>query len=226
MRLVILVVVAACGGAPPPREQLARHVTAPIDAMPVDSMPLDATPDAEALADDDPDGPAAAVVLPDPDDWYNQPPTLDEVDTTIAVTDLPNASATWPSRVRQKRGQRQLLALHVDQKQLWLAVVEDENGTQARYALGKTDVVIKNHTLDETTYSPRSRVADYTGPILFAIRIVPRGAKQPEQLVVYSDGAALLVAARPLGTKAWSRRLRADFEPGATFEAIGTTDPH
>jgi hypothetical protein len=208
-RFVWLFVVAGACGAPHASPRAAIAETAP----PRDAS-IDASPDAAADAP-----PAAAVVVREP-----VAIRIDEVDTTIADAELPTCDAA-SSRRRIRHGGRHLAALHERDRELWLALFDDRDGELQQFSLGAVQPVSTSNMWGPSIFEPRSRVGDYAGPILFAVR-VEHFAGAPQQLVVYSDAAAICVASRALGGTAWSRRLRVELDPDATFVGIGTTDPH
>jgi hypothetical protein len=208
--VVLLVIVAACAreGKPPVVERVAA--AAEIDAG------IDATDDANV------DAPVGAVPLPD----LAGPVPIEEIDTSIAVAELPTGLSGWQTTVSVPRGGRQLVALHVRDGKIVLSIVEDENGIVQAFPLEPIESMPQLHTIDGDAYAPRSYFGDYDGPILFAIRIRRTATDAWQQIVVYTDDSAIDVVERPLGDAVWERRLRVELEHGATPIAIGTTDPH
>lgn len=171
---------------------------------------------------------AGAVPVPDDaaDDAAAKPVTLDEVDTSVSIDDVRGVTGRWPVRERMEMKAPVMLALYGsdDDQQLHLMIVEHHEGDRRDVALGPAVPEAFGHTFDGNTYL--SRQTDYTGPIVFAVRVAKPGGGARRQVVVYSVGSSLRVVERTLGGKAWTPRLRIDFGRGTTFEGIGTTDPH
>ena len=210
MRLLALLVIVGCS-SPPHAAAVPPSPPPPRPAPPIDAAVAVVEPDAAE------EEPAAAVVEPE------APPPLEDVDTTIDAKDLPDV-AGFAKHERIKSSGGQLLALFVRDRKLSLSIVVNENGIVRSFALGLIDSK-PNNEFDSEAYMPRSRVAEYQGPIQFAIRVRrPKVAEQ--QLVVYAAGPSVAVVTRPLAGGAWSKVLRLDFNKDATFVAIGTTDPH
>ena len=197
VRSFVLVMLVGCGTAP------VIHATT---AVPTDAV--------EAIA------PVGAV--PVPDDAVA--PALEEVDTT--VTSRPVLVGEWRRDVAIVHAGRQLVALQARDGELVLTLVEDDAGITSEYVLGAATGIVRLSGEDGNTFAPRDRVGEYQGPILFAVRIRAANAAPWHQLVVATDGAALEVTSRPLGTAAWTGLLRVMLAPGTTYVAIGTTDPH
>lgn len=221
MRFLAVVIASglvACGageGRPPATAHVAVPPDAGVAADAPDATP-DATPDAAAVG---------AVPVPDPFEPFGAPP-IEEVDTSIADAELPATTSGFARRVHVQRSGRQLIALHVEHRKMWLSIVEDQNGIVKAFPLEPIDSMPELHTINGDAYAPREGRGTYDGAILFAVRFRPTTADAWRQLVVYAAGFALHVVERPLGATAWKRVLRVELEPGATFDAIGTTDPH
>jgi hypothetical protein len=209
-RLGLLVLVAACGGSQP-RSVVRVAVIAPDAAVAPDA----AEPDA-------PDKPVGAVALPDPD----KPPPLQEVDTTVTDAELPAGPTGWARVRRVARGDRQLVAVYMRERKLYLGLIEYDHGVVEQFPLGATDGSKADAELTGEDFTPRDRLGDYTGPILFALRVRDPKATTWRQVVVFAIGPEIHVVERPVGGSAWTRRLRVELDASATFVAIGTTDPH
>lgn len=199
-RVCVVALIAACGGAKPIEE--GEHV----GAMPV---PAEADPS-------------------DPNDPWAQA-TIDEVDTSVAIDDVKAVEGPWPATRAIAMGGRVLLALHAEDsdRALHLAVIDTDDGARDDVALGAVTPEAFGHTFDGNTYlSAQGR--DETGPILFAVRVLPPtgAAGERRQVVVFAIGDELRVVEKGVRERAWRPRARLDFRPGTTFVGIGTTDPH
>lgn len=219
--VVVAVLLLGCGESkhtPPPVLPTSPAPTAV-------SVGSDAavTPDAAAALDPaDPNGPAAAVPIPD----EVAPPALALIDTTITDGELA-AITGWPAPKKSASGGEIWVVLHTaEDNVLELAVVRDKEGIRASYPLGKANEISTDLTYDGNAYPARDHAGNYQGPILFAARVTAPGATTPDQLAVFAAGSTLRVARRPLGAKDWKPVLSVAFKKGATFQAIGTTDPH
>lgn len=190
----------------------------------------DAMPD--AIVDASPDAELATGAMPVPDDGDDpwKAASLDEVDTTVAIRDVRGTRGPWPERKRLRMRGRVMVALQSDAEHgaLHLAVIEPDEGRRADVTLREVTAEAFHHAFDGDTYLSRQR-DDETGPILFAVRVLPpAGARDSErtQVVVFADGASLRVVEKRVSEAAWHPRLRLDCDRGATFVGIGTTDPH
>lgn len=212
MRLALVLMIAACAKPPRPAEPEPAHESTPMDPWETEAKAPAPTTDA----------PTGAVPIPGERD----PAPLSEIDTT--VTDAELASITgWPAAKKNPRGGDIWLVLRTDgNSRLQLSVVENDRGVVADYPLGRAAPIQSKLTFDGNTYPSRDHSGDYTGPIIFAVRVTAPGETTPEQLVVFQTGSILRVVRRPLGAPAWSPALVVRFTAGATFHGIGTTDPH
>jgi hypothetical protein len=222
--LWLMVWVGACGAPPQAIEIRAMPRATEGDASVAPArVPAPATAVVAAEPSAESEEPVGAVPIPGDDDV----PGVDEVDTTIDDHDLPTASPSpRPLQVTTVRGDV-WVALQADQDQLelWIGSGGD-GGTRAHYPLGPARSLVTNHTYDGNTYPARDHVGDYTGPIVFAVRVTAPRATTPDQVVVVRDGTSLRVVRRALGARAWTPVLSLAFAPGSTFIGIGTTDPH
>jgi hypothetical protein len=171
----------------------------------------------------DPNGPAAAVPIPD----EMERPPIELVDTTITDDEV-KAIRGWPAAKKGKGGGDEVwVVLHTTENELLeLAIVADNEGIRASYPLGKARRIKTQLTFDGDAVPSRERSGDYQGPIVFAARIAAPGGDTTDQIVVFADGPTLRVARRPLGAKDWKPALSVAFKKGTTFRGIGTTDPH
>jgi hypothetical protein len=133
----------------------------------------------------------------------------------------------WNKKVAVERTGNVLLVFHIDRdkKEFYLSVVEDGTGIHEQFPLGKTDDRIDN-PIDGSSFVPFARDGDKAGPVLFAGRIMLKGASQKRQYVVFTKDTSVFVTARQLGAQLWKKVLRLDFPAGTTFTGIGTVDPH
>lgn len=169
-----------------------------------------------------------AVPVPDESDFYDQPPRIDEIDTTVTIDEL-RAVKGWGKSKRVKRSGDVMVVLNVDDGRLELSVVEDSVGIVHSFRLGKAALRMQNHTFDGNAYPGRYAYTEDTGPIVFAVRIYAAADAADDdykQLAVWADGATLKVAERKAGARKWKPKLRVKFDKGTTFRGIGTTYPH
>lgn len=156
------------------------------------------------------------------------PISIDEIDTTVALVDLPRPHAAWIQRAAAPHAGRVLLALatrHDDENTegLYLFVVDAEvNETGYPGSVESWRVATIDHTTprisEGNAFSPRYRHDDRGDALKFAIRFLPREhAPEAErtQLAVYAVGTSVFVAEKLLVAKAWTPRLRIDM-PHAT----------
>ena len=225
--LVLAAALLGCGGSnpTPPPVVTASPAPTPVsvvvapDATVVDAaLPLEPDPDPA-----DPNGPAAAVPIPDE---IARPP-IEMIDTTITDQEV-KAITGWPAAKKGKYGGSEIwVVLHTnDNDELQLSVVGDNQGIRAGYPLGKARRFRTQLTFDGNAIPARDRDGGYQGPIVFAARIHVPGRETPDQIAVFADGPTLRVARRPLGATAWKPALSVAFKKGTTFRGIGTTDPH
>lgn len=223
-----------CGATPaPPPAQQPVIPNRPFPPVPVSIEP---EPGGPPQAEPEPDlgpGPIGAMPVPaeDPplagDSFFANPP-LETMDTTVYDSELPRESLRWKKRVHVDRSGRVMVVLRIDRWNdggIYLSIVEDGTGIHEQYKLGESDDTVAN-PIDGTAFRPWGPLDEISQPILFAVRIHPRGAKRQHQFVVYKREESLLVVQRPLGATVWKRTLRLDFDFPVTFQPIGTSDPH
>ena len=158
------------------------------------------------------------------DDFWSQPRSLDELDTTVTIDEL-LAIRDWSRTIHIDNGGEVMLALHVDRDDmLRLSIVENGTGIVTQFPLAGASAAIDNHTFDGNTYP-----AFESGPILFSIRALPYpDADETEryQLAIFTTGSTLRIAHRWPDTAPWIPVHQITFPTRTTFVGIGTTYPH
>lgn len=161
-------------------------------------------------------------------DFWSQPPSLDELDTTVTLDEL-KAVRGWRKAKRVRRGDDVMVTLHVEDGTLRLSVVEDKTGIVEQFRLGRAVLRGPNHTFDGTTVPAHVGADGEPQPLVFAIRArstLDVADDAYRQVAVWADGRTLKVAERAAGATRWRPRLRLTFDKGTTFRGIGTTYPH
>ena len=168
--------------------------------------------------------------VPVPGEYVEPERSVNQLDRSVDVKDLPTINAKWGKRVTLKYRGRVSVALHV-RKKLSLLVVDTVTETESGYPgaletieLGDAD----DHDIerDDDAFSPRDfnyETGAYVGPVMFAVRLLPRrDAPESErrQFVVYTNKRTILVAVKRVDASTWTPLMRIDVPKASELVAM------
>jgi len=194
-------------------------VDVPADAS-IDAT-IDAAPDAAELH-------VGAVPVPGEYDAPAQDQNL--LDRSVDIAQLPGVNAKWRQRkTLPYRGQVMIALSEAHHEMLAIHVVDTVTETPSGYpgTLWTLELAAAvAPAKDGNAYSPRDvkgETNEYVGPIMFAIRTLPR-ERAPEserrQYVVYTVKRSVLVAEKLVTDTTWTPRLRIDLPRATKFGAL------
>jgi hypothetical protein len=204
MRFALAAVVLVACHRPPPR--------------PAEVSPRDAT-----------EAPVGAV--PIPVEGAAGDTSIDELDRTVKLAELPGIEAAWKRREAFAYQGRVAIALHVTADVLELAVVDTVTETETGYPGALEEVRIASidpgaRPEDGNAFPARDvdpATGEYSGPIMFAIRALPKaGAPEAErhQWVVFARERAIFVADKRVTATRWTPQLRIELPHATEIIAI------